>query len=186
MTTTDTAPRPAQLQMIRPHLTDEPVLPPLPAGYAIRLALGEADERDLSHVLTTAFEEEWSIDRVRSSLTAAPDVLAVYVVTWNDRPVATASSRHDAEKFPGMGYVHWVGGLPEHAGHGLGSALMNRLMQDFRDRGYQTAILETDDQRLPAIKVYLRHGFLPVYDVKGEDHRPRWVSVFQRLLAPRR
>jgi mycothiol synthase len=172
--------------MIRPHLTDEPNFPPLPAGYAIRLADGDQDERDLSHVLTTSFEEEWPVERVRSSLTAAPDVLAVYVVTWNDRPVATASSRYDPEKFPGMGYVHWVGGLPEHAGHGLGSALMARLLQDFRERGYGSSILETDDFRLPAIKVYLRHGFLPVYDVKGEDLRPRWTAIFQSILATRR
>jgi mycothiol synthase len=172
--------------MIRPHLADEPTLPPLPAGYAIRLAQGDQDERDLAHVLTTSFEEEWSLDRVRSSLTAAPDVLAVYVVTWNDRPVATASSRYDPEKFPGMGYVHWVGGLPDHAGHGLGSALMARLLQDFCDRGYQSSILETDDQRLPAIKVYLRHGFLPVYEVKREDHRARWTAIFQAILTSRR
>ena len=179
-----TTPRPVQLQMARPHLEPGPALLPLPAGYELRLAHGDDDERDLAHVLTTSFEEEWSIERVRSSLTAAPDVLAVYVVTWNDRPVATASSRYHPEQFPDAGYVHWVGGLPEHAGRGLGSALMERLRQDFHERGYGSAILETDDQRLPAIKVYLRHGYLPLYDVKGEDHRPRWTAIFQSLLAP--
>jgi mycothiol synthase len=173
--------------MRRPHLDNDPTLRPLPAGYEIRLAAGDADVHALSHLLTTAFPEEgvWDEARVRSSLTEAADVLAVYVVTWEGVPVATASSRTDPEGFPGSGYVHWVGGLPDHAGQGLGSALMARLLQDFRDRGTVDAVLETDDFRLPAIKVYLRHGYLPVYQHRGEDHQARWSAVMQTLLGER-
>ena len=181
-----TQPKPAQLQMYRPHLHDDPVARPLPAGYEVRLAQGEQDERDLALVLTAAFDEEWTVERVRTALTEAPDVLAVYVVTWNGRTVATAASRYDPERFPDTGYVHWVGALPDHAGRGLGAALMARLLQDFRDRGYRDAILETDDFRLPAIKVYLRFGFLPVYDVKGEDQRARWSALLQKIFEQRK
>jgi mycothiol synthase len=171
--------------MYRPHLHDDPAVRPLPAGYEVRIARGDDDERDLALVMTAAFDEEWTVERIRTALTEAPDVLAVYVVTWQGRPVATASSRWDPAQFPDTGYVHWVGALPDHAGRGLGAALMERLMQDFRDRGYHAAILETDDFRLPAIKVYLRLGYVPVYDVKGEDHHDRWSAIFQKLFGQR-
>jgi len=179
-----TQPPKAQLQMRRPHLRDLPPMPNLPAGYVIRTA-GTDDEPELAAVLTASFDEEWTVERVRKSLTGAPDVLAVYVVTWEGRPVATASSRVDAVQFPGSGYVHWVGALPGHAGRGLGSALMVRLLEDFQEREYRDAVLETDDFRIPAIRSYLRCGFNPVYEVKGEDLRSRWSAIFQAVFAPR-
>jgi mycothiol synthase len=178
-----TQPKQTQLLMHRQHLDHDPAVPPLPAGYEVRTANGADDERALAGLLTAAFEEEWTVERVRKELTDAPDVLAVYVVTWQGQPVATASSRTAQDKFPGSGYVHWVGAHPGHARRGLGSILMNRLLQDFQERGYRDAVLETDDFRLPAIKSYLRRGYLPVYDVNGEDHRPRWAAIFPALFA---
>ncbi|MDQ4100031.1 MAG: GNAT family N-acetyltransferase [Chloroflexota bacterium] len=138
----------------------------------------------MAHVLAAAFASEWTVQRVREELTQAPDVLAVYVATWRHQPVATASSRWLPHLYPGSGYVHWVGTHPDHERRGLGLALMSRLLQDFRERDYRDAVLETDDFRLPAIKTYLRCGFLPVYDVSGEDHRNRWAAIFPRIFLP--
>ncbi|MGB3330293.1 MAG: GNAT family N-acetyltransferase, partial [Thermomicrobiales bacterium] len=157
-------------------------------GYALRQATA-ADEEALAAVLSIAFVESggWTPDTVRERLTRADDVDAVYVVTFNDEPVATASSRHDDARFPGSGYVHWVGALPGHSGRRLGSALMDRLLVDFRARGYRDAVLETDDFRLPAIRTYLRHGYVPVTeDVKGENHRARWSAILPQVMDSRR
>ena len=173
----------AQLLMLRPHLRDLPPVPPLPAGYRLRLAQAEADEEALAAVLAAAFANPWDSARVRRELTAAPDVRAVYAVTWQDRPVATAASRSLPDHFPGSGYVHWVGTHPEHQRRGLALALLARLLRDFAERGDRDAVLETDDSRLPALRAYLACGFLPVYDVAGEDHRARWSAVFQALGA---
>ena len=171
----------AQLLMLRPHLRDLPPVPPLPGGYGLRLAAGEADVEALATVLSAAFANPWDAARVRCKLTEAPDVRAVYVVTWQDHPVATAASRSLPDTFPGSGYVHWVGTHPEHQGRGLAAALLARLLRDFAERGDRDAVLETDDFRLPALRAYLACGFLPVYDVAGEDHRARWSAVFQAL-----
>lgn len=97
--------------------------------------------------------------------------------------MATASSRWLPHLYPGSGYVHWVGTHPDHTRRGLAMALMARLLQDFRERGYRDAVLETDDFRIPALKTYLRCGFLPVYIVKGEDHRSRWAAIFQTIFG---
>lgn len=177
-----TTSNPTQLLMRRPHLAGEPVVA-LPVGYALREATS-ADDEALAEILTAAFPEldAWTSAIVAERLTAAPDVDAVYVVTHEGTPVATASSRHDHDRFPGTGYVHWVGALPGHTGKQLGSALMDQMLVDFRARGYSDAVLETDDFRLPAIRVYLRHGYVPITeDVKGENHLARWSVVFENL-----
>lgn len=104
---------------------------------------------------------------------------------WQGRPVATASSHWLPDRFPGAGVVHWVGTRPDHARLGLGSALLRRLLHDFDERGYPAAVLQTDTFRLPAIRAYLRFGFLPVYRVDGGDHQDRWSAVFQALFDGR-
>jgi mycothiol synthase len=172
-----------QLVMRRPHLRDVPAVAPLPAGYRLRPFADPADVAALAATLATAFDEPWDEARVRRELADAPDVKAVYVVTWQGNPVATASSRSLPDRFPGSGYVHWVGTDPAHARRGLASALLARLLRDFAERRYADAVLETDDARLPALRTYLRFGFLPVYAVQGEDQRDRWAAIFQRLFA---
>ncbi|MGN6485901.1 MAG: GNAT family N-acetyltransferase [Thermomicrobiales bacterium] len=177
---------PTQLLMQRPDLDGDP-LATLPAGYELRLATPD-DEEALAVLLSAAFAElgEWTAATVRERLTQAADVDAVYVIAFAGTPVATASSRHDHERFPGTGYVHWVGVSPEHRGQNLGSALMDQMLVDFRARGYRDAVLETDDFRLPAIRTYLKHGYVPVPEnVKGEDHRWRWSAVLPQVLSPR-
>ena len=185
---TEPAPAPTQLLMHRPDLEGEPLVPVLPPGYEVRLANTE-DEAALAALLSTAFAElgVWTVETVRERLTQAEDVDAVYVVAFEGEPVATASSRHDHERFAGSGYVHWVGALPTHSGKGLGSALMDQMLVDFRARGYRDAVLETDDFRLPAIRTYLRHGYVPVTEnVKGENHLKRWSAILPQVLSPRR
>ncbi|MGC4192014.1 MAG: GNAT family N-acetyltransferase [Thermomicrobiales bacterium] len=176
---------PSSLLMRRPDLDGEPLVPVLPAGYTVRLATPD-DEEGLATLLTAAFAEPWSVETVRERLTQAADVDAIYVIVFDGRPVATASSRHDYERFPGSGYVHWVAASSEHGGRRLGPALMDCLLIDFRNRGYRDAVLETDDFRLPAIRTYLRHGYVPVTEVKGENHLKRWSVILPQVLSPHR
>ncbi len=173
----------AQLQMHRPHLDDIPRTPTVPAGYGLRPMATTGNLTSLAETLSKAFGEVWSVDDVRSRLINAEDVHAVYVITWEDRVVATASSRHVSDYQPDKGYVHWVGTHPDHARKGLAATLIERVLQDFISRGYTSAVLQTDDFRLPAIRAYLRYGFLPVYDVDAEDHRSRWSTLLQSLFA---
>lgn len=173
----------AQLNMRRPHLRDLTAIPPLPDGYRLREYAGSGDMPSLITTLTESFAEPWDEARVRRELTAAPDVNAVYVVDFWGYVVGTTSSRLVADRFPGSGYVHWVGVANDHLRRGLGAALLARVLHDFRARGYRDAVLETDDFRAPAISAYLKFGFVPIYEVKGEDHRDRWSALFQRLFG---
>lgn len=173
------------IAMLRPHLLDLPAVPPLADGYALRRAHGPADDEALAILLTAAFATAWEPENVRTRLTAAPSVRTTYVITWEGQLVATASYRYREEDFPNAGVMHWVGTHPDHRGRGLASALLIQLLHDFAAWGDHAAALETQDFRLPAIRTYLRFGFLPIYEFKGEDQRPIWATIFPLLLGPR-
>jgi mycothiol synthase len=170
--------------MRRPHLRNLPAVSPVPVGYALREAAGEADVPALAAALSAAFPEEpWRDDDVRRRLTDAPDVRAVYVVAWEGEIVGTASSRFFPEQFGRAGVVHWVGVRPEHGRRGLATALVTCVLVDCILRGDAEAMLETQDFRVDAIRIYLRFGFTPVYEMGGGDQRALWSALFQRLLA---
>ena len=164
----------AQLQMKRPRLAD---MRPLDRPD-IRIAT-EADADGLSRLLGSAFpEHEWTADRARSDLLRDPSVAAVYVIDGPDGLLATASARYHIP-FPGAGYVHWVGVDPAARGQQLGTVIMAAVMGRFVTDGFDTAILETDDPRLPAITSYLAQGYVPQYP--DADHEVRWSAVFAAL-----
>lgn len=172
-----------EVLMRRPHLREIPAVAPLPAGYALRRASSLDDDAALAATLTAAFPREWDVDRVRARLTEAPDVRAVYVVTWGRQIAATASHRWLPERWPEAGCVHWVGTHPDHARKGLASALLAHLLREFAACDYREAVLATQSFRLPALRAYLKFGFLPVYDSDGEDVYTVWSAVFQEIFA---
>lgn len=173
----------AQLLMRRPHLRELPPVRPLPPGYRVREWAGMADLPSLNATLQEAFAEPWDEARARRELLDVPGVKAIYVVEYDGNVVGTTSSKIVPDLFPGSGYVHWVAVANDHLRRGLAAVLLNRVLHDFIERDYHDAVLETDDHRHPAISAYLRFGFLPVYDVRGENHRERWSAIFQRLFG---
>ena len=168
-----------QLFMRRPSLDDLPPAPPLPEGYVLRTC-EPGDLPALAAVLTAAFDTAWDEEKVRRDLAEAPDVECVYVVALEGVPVATASARLLPDRFPGSGYVHWVGADPRHQGKGLGTLVSRRVLEHFRAANLADAVLETDDYRLAAIRSYLKLGFVPEYPDAG--HKLRWARVLPRLV----
>jgi mycothiol synthase len=172
-----------QLLMFRPHLESIPSAESAPTGYEVRRFGPDDDIEALGETLNLAFEREfdWSVEKVRERLTDDPNVRAIYAAFWQGKAVATTSSLVKPDKYPGTGIVHWVATHPDHLRKGLGTVLMERVLRDFVEHGDREALLETDDQRLPAIKRYLAFGFLPRYENDGEDLRRRWSAVFQAI-----
>ncbi len=174
---------PEQLLMRRPNLDDLPASPPLPDDYTLRPFAAGDSEAELSDTLQSAFPERtWSVEQVQQQLTQSPAVNATYVVIHDGVPIAVTASRYDPEKFPDAGYVHWVGTRADHTRRGLGMALMVRVLQDFAERDFKDAVLETDDFRFPAIRTYFRCGFVPVTEVGGVSHWERWSAVLPKLF----
>lgn len=166
--------------MRRPDLDGLPALA-LPPRCEVRVAV-PADEAGLARVLARAFETEWTVDRVRRDLTRAPDVAAVYIAMREGEPAATASARRMPGRYPGSGYLHWVASDPAARGLGLGAAVVVRVLERFREEGYGDSVLETDDPRLPAIRLYLRLGYVPEH--VDPSHPERWGEVLRSLGPP--
>lgn len=170
-----------QLFMRRPNLDALPPLEP-PPGYTVRL-MRPGEEALVAAALLGAFPDYvWTAEKVLNSLVNAPDVTATYVVAWEDTPVATASARDAPNRWPGSGYLHWVGVRPDHWGKRLGRLVTVRVLHHFRAAGCRDSVLETDDFRLPAIRIYLALGYVP--ENYHPNHAERWEKVLEALDRP--
>ncbi|MDH2442854.1 GNAT family N-acetyltransferase [Amnibacterium sp. CER49] len=164
------------LLMRLPKLT---ALPPLPAHVAVA---GPTDAADLATLLDVAFEEHWDEERVRRELFDDATVRCTFVIRDGDRIVATASERY-VDGYDGAGYLHWVASHPDARGRGHGVAATVAVLHAFLAQGVSASVLETDDERLAAIAVYLRLGYVPVY--RSPQHELRWSAIFTALGARR-
>ena len=100
-----------------------------------------------------------------------------FFVLENERAVATLAVLCDYEKKEG--YIHMVACREDSRGKGYGT-LLNRVAEyTLKKEGMQTAFLTTDDWRIPAIKSYLRVGFLP--DLSTEDFKARWEKIYATI-----
>ena len=170
-----------QLLMRRDNLDHLPAMPSLPEGYQLR-EYAEGDTPALAEVLTSAFDDaNWTEDQVRAKLIAAPEVSKTFVVTFEGRPVATTSVRLLPDRFPDSGYVHWVAVHADHQGMRLGYIVVLATLREFARLGCKDAVLETDDNRLAAIKTYQNLGFHPEH--RDPLHIDRWAKVAADLLA---
>lgn len=171
----------SHLLMRRPDLADLPAVPEVPVGYTLR-PYQEADLNALAALLRAAFEDpQWTPERVQESLAESPDVKAMYVIAHADEIVATASARLLPDVFPHSGYVHWVAVAPEHRGQQFGYAVTVAVLHEFVGLGCKDAVLETQDERLPAIQLYQSLGFVP--ENTHATHPERWGKIFDMLAA---
>lgn len=79
---------------------------------------------------------------------------------------------------PDSATVHEVFTHEKYRGLGLGHVLMTKLMNHAAEKGFPELWLTTDDFRIPAIKLYLHLGFLPV--LSGADMRGRWTALLEK------
>lgn len=168
-----------KLFMRRENLDNLPSLPNLPSGYRLRTAT-LTDAKGISEIMTLAYSPFWPVVRARYILLDAEDVKKTFIITCNDKPVATASARLMPELYSGSGYVHWVAVHPKHRGKGIGYVVSLAVLHFFRESGCKDAVLETDPSRLPAISLYLKLGFLPEYTHPSQE--ALWKEVLGKKI----
>ena len=95
----------------------------------------------------------------------------------DDRLVASAILRPIAG-VDDAAHLMWVAVSPAHQGKGLGRVVVAAAMHAAAGR-YRTVFLLTDDQRKPAIALYLSLGFKPCLNSWDRTQHLRW----QRLSA---
>ena len=140
-------------------------LPPLclPKGGMSLHTHTEGEEENWERLIEKAFGTHYSFDDF---------------IRKDGIDVATATAV-EKETFPGEGWFRMIGTIPESRGLGAGRLICLAALHALSARGYKTAVLSTDDERIPAIKLYLSLGFEPIYT--HESHKERWEKVMNKF-----
>jgi len=169
----------AGLCMKRPNLNnlDEIIIP---EGYQLRTYI-EGDQEAWIEIIKATFPIgglDWNVDRFQREFLDCPQFRynSLFFATYEGEPVGTTCAWIEPSN---EGLLHMVAVLPEHQGKRLAYVLCLSAVHYFKEKGFETVKLNTDDNRLPAIKTYLNLGFVPEYI--DESHKELWSVVFQKL-----
>jgi mycothiol synthase len=162
----------------------EPKAADCPAGYALReatqddipafralmniVALGTWDDEKLTKTLTDLLPGGWQL--------IIHDATGAVVAT------GMATRRPVADLYPNGDEVGWFAAHPEHAGQGLGRAIVAATLSRTLELRAECIYLQTDDFRLPAVKTYLGLGLLP--HLWAADMPERWRVLCEQLNWP--
>jgi mycothiol synthase len=166
-----------QLAMMFHSLQDLPPLQ-LPDGYHGR-SLRAGEEKEWENIVSGAFNRLFRFDEKLSAFELYTADRVQFICDAEDRPVATATAWHREKWGSDCGYLHIVGVLSAHGGKGLGAQVSLLALRRMEQEGYTKAVLNTDDFRLPAIRTYLKLGFVPYMD--HESHQSRWTAITEQL-----
>jgi mycothiol synthase len=171
----------SQLKMEKSDLDNVPQIR-VPESYVLR-TFREGDEASLGRVYGASDLGTESAEKVRQNIVGNPCFKPerVFVVEHDGEIVATAAGWIDANQ-PDMGYLHMVGALPGHRGKQLGKLVTVAAINYSRNEGFTVQRLDTDDERLPALGLYLDLGYYPVY-LDG-THPGRWETIARTLKRP--
>ena len=170
------------LFMVRPKLDGAPDAP-LADGFAIR-TYRPGDEMAWAAIVRAALDhtcdENAFAERIASDEEFLPE--RVFFALHGDRPVGSAAAFRKTYYGDRTGYVHMLAVLPAYHGMGLGAALLAACLDYFERRGWRDAVLDTDADRLPAIRLYLAFGFEPVPETP--DEFALWKKALAALDRP--
>ena len=158
---------------------DRPRVAPMPAPYVLR-AFAEGDQVPWSILLNDNGQlGAWTCERVQSELDGALVPGGQFFVVHSEQLVACAGVYDRSRAGTACWEIGWIAARREHGGLGLGLRVTAAAV-DFALRLDQRPIfLLTDDFRLPAIKTYLKLGF--VADLTHPTFAGRWSDVFAEL-----
>lgn len=156
----------------------------VPEGYRLR----QFEERDADQYLALLAATDlgrWDAERfAQVRRTILPGGFFVIEHEGSGRLVATALAQHNPRPHhPFGGEVGWVAADPLHAGRGLGRAVTAAAIGRLLAAGYTHIYLLTDDERLPALKIYLDLGMQPF--IYADGMAARWATVRERLSRGR-
>ena len=166
-----------QLHMILPQgLTNRPVDPRTDCRYIIR-TYRQGDELTFLSLMAKVDFDPWNNEKLQYNMgKIIPEGWFFATEKGSEKMVATAMCLHNySGNAPFTGDVGWLACDPGHRGRGLGHSLTAYITNRFIDAGYSKIQLHTEYYRLPAIKIYLKIGYLPVL------YSPEVYSIWQEV-----
>ncbi|MGH3488151.1 MAG: GNAT family N-acetyltransferase [Actinopolymorphaceae bacterium] len=174
-----------QLHMLWPagHLPTADALD-LPEGYSLETAGSDhlpAFRELMAKVALGQWNDE-NLDRVRATVVPSGWQIVRHVPTGALVATGMAQRNPIADLYPAGHEVGWIAAHPDHGGRGLGRVITGAAVTRLVDLGASCVYLRTDDYRLPALKAYLRLGFVP--HLWADGMAERWRTVCDRLAWP--
>ena len=165
-----------QLVMFKEDLDDLAILN-LPADYKLR-SFQPGDEEYWEGIIDKSFNKQLDFkEEISSKGIYRPE--CVLFINYKGRAVTTATAWYNKRWDQKTGYLHMVGVIPAHRGKGLGFKVSLAVLHQMVQEGRESAVLETDDFRLAAIKTYLKLGFKP--QIIHENQIKRWKEILTNL-----
>ena len=156
---------------------------PIPTGYTLRpYHLGDEDQFFI--IMSVAGWEGWNNEVLQPWLAKIiPDGWFMIVEDKTNRILYTAMALHNYKGiYPFWGELGWLAGDPDHSGIGLGLIVSAAVTERLIDAGYRNIQLFSEDYRLPAIKTYLKLGYIPSFYIEGMADR--WEEICHKLEWP--
>lgn len=157
----------------------------IPNNYDLR-PYQEGDRRLLASLFA---EEGWNVDDAewREYLDRVlPNGLFILWHTASSQLVGTAGAIHNPRGgryyFPFGGALGYLVVHPEHRGCGLGKVLSALVVQRLLAAEYRNIWVGVQGFRLPAIKTYLKLGFVPFLHQGGLAER--WQRICEQIGWP--
>ena len=159
----------------------------LPEGYALR-TYQRGDENGWRLIQNSAEPVLPGVDlhellqRYLSFLLPNGLFFAIHLASGD--AVATAGALHNTRDgmFPFGGEIGWVATIPAHQSKGLGMVVSAAATRRLIAAEYENIRVGTQDHRLPAIKLYLRLGYVPY--LYATDITERWRQICTELAWP--
>jgi ribosomal protein S18 acetylase RimI-like enzyme len=155
--------------------------PPLPPGYTVlpwrpTLLDAHVDAKygsfrfEIDANVFTCFHDREGCSRLMQEIVRRDGFLpgATWLLLYQppgskrSEPAGTIQGVWDSS---GLGAIQNVGVVRSHRGRGLGSHLICKSLQGFRDAGLERAYLEVTAQNTAAFRLYMRLGFRKVKTV---------------------
>ncbi|MBQ9544347.1 MAG: GNAT family N-acetyltransferase [Clostridia bacterium] len=150
-------------------------MPPLPPEAEVTTHR-DGDEAEWESIIESAFGSHFDFSFLKGAVQYDPGF--VYYISVGHRKIATVTATHNPA-YPGNGWLSMVGVHRDFAGRGYGKALVMIALDALKRRGYPSAMLSTDDDRIPALCTYLSSGFVPF--ISHESHPRRWRDLAAKL-----
>ncbi|MBA3471513.1 MAG: GNAT family N-acetyltransferase [Herpetosiphonaceae bacterium] len=177
-------PEKPQLHMVWPTASRRlPIDPATAEGYAIR-TYQPGDERVFLELMALMDFDPFDDQKLAYNVARIIPQGWFFAVELATMEVAgTAMCLHNyTGDTPFGGDVGWLACRPTHRGRGLGYALSAYVTNRFHEAGYTRIQLGTEYHRLPAIKTYLKLGYLPVMDRPEMDEL--WAEACRQIGWP--
>ncbi len=171
-----------QLQMAWPvYLLHTPPAVRLCPGYLMR-TYQPGDEDPFLNLMKMAGWNDWDKQRLDPWFQRLlPGGWYVAIHEMSGQMVASCMALR-SEAYSSGGELGWLAGAPTHSGKGLGLSVSAAVTARFIEEGYRIIHLYSEDYRLPALKIYLRLGYVPLLNTKAMSDR--WKVICNRLRWP--